>query len=43
MLLKTHVEKMSLCGLSMMLMKINELQLPFHDVDENKGSYLKWK
>ena len=25
MLLKKHVEKMSLCGLSMMLMKINEL------------------
>jgi hypothetical protein len=38
MLLKTHVEKMSVYGLSMMLMKINELYVPFHDVDENKGS-----
>ena len=38
MLLKTNVEKMSVCGLSKMLMKINELYVSFHDVDDNKGS-----
>jgi len=38
-LLKTNVEKMSTFRLSMMLMKIKELCSPFHDVDENKGSY----
>ena len=38
-LLKTHVEKMSVFGLSMMLMKTNELYHSFQDVDENKGSY----
>ena len=38
-LLKTHVEKMSINRLSTMLMKINELNHPLHDVDENKGSY----
>jgi hypothetical protein len=38
MLLKTHVEKMSVQGLSMMLMKINELYVPFHYVDDNKDS-----
>ena len=37
-LLKTHVEKMSLLWLSMMLMKKNELSDSLQDVDENKGS-----
>jgi hypothetical protein len=38
MLLKTRVEKMSVYGLSIILMKINELYVSFHDVDDNKGS-----
>ena len=38
MLLKTNVEKMSVCELSMMLMKIKELLFHFHDVDDNKSS-----
>jgi hypothetical protein len=37
--LKTHVEKMSVFRLSMMLMKPSELNRSLHDVDENKGSY----
>jgi len=36
---KTHIEKMPVFRLSMMLMKINELNHSLHDVDENKGSY----
>jgi hypothetical protein len=39
--LKTNVEKMSVSRLSTMLMKINELNLSLHDVDENKDGYLK--
>jgi hypothetical protein len=35
-LLKTHVEKMSIFRLATMLMKTNNLNRPFHDVDENK-------
>jgi len=38
-LLKTNIEKMSVFRLSTMLMKRNELNRYFHDVDENKGSY----
>ena len=34
MLLKTHVEKMSVFRLSMMLMKTHELNYSLHDVDE---------
>jgi hypothetical protein len=37
MLLKTHVEKMSAFGPTMMLMKTKELQASYHDVDDNKG------
>ena len=33
-LLKTNVEKMSIFRLSTMLMKTNELNISFHDVDE---------
>jgi hypothetical protein len=36
-LLKTHGEKMSAFGLSIMLMKTNGLNHSLHDVDENKG------
>ena len=36
-LLKTNIEKMSTFGLSMMLMKTNELHASIQDVDENKG------
>ena len=39
MLLKTNSEKMSVCGLAMILLKTNKLLLACHDVDENKGSY----
>jgi hypothetical protein len=39
MLLKTHVEKMSGFGLSMILLKIKHLNRPFHDIYDNKGSY----
>jgi len=39
MLLKTHVEKMSLLSLAIMFMKINGLNNASHDVCENKGSY----
>ncbi len=38
-LLKTDIEKMSAFRLSTMLMKTNELNASFHDVDDNKGSY----
>jgi hypothetical protein len=38
-LLKTNVEKMSVFRLSTMLMKTNELNRSFQDVDENKCSY----
>ena len=38
MLLKTNVEKMSLCGSATILMKTNELYLLCHDVDEKKRS-----
>ena len=37
MLLKTHIEKMSTFDPSTMLMKTKELQVSFHDVNENKG------
>jgi len=36
-LLKTSIEKMSIFRLSTILMKINELDMHFHDVAENKG------
>jgi hypothetical protein len=36
-LLKTHIEKMSVSDLSMMLMKTRQLKLSLHHVDENKG------
>ena len=36
-LLKTNAEKMSTFSLSMMLMKINELNHSLHDVDEKNG------
>jgi hypothetical protein len=39
MLLKTHGEKISVYGLATMLMKINELKWPRHDVHDNKASY----
>ena len=39
MLLKTHVEKMSLFGLAIMFMKINELNVSCHYIDEKKDSY----
>jgi hypothetical protein len=35
--MKTHVEKMSFFGLSIMLMKTNDLPHSFHYIDENKG------
>ena len=38
-LLKTHVEKMSIFRLSIILMKINELRHFLHYVDEKKGNY----
>jgi hypothetical protein len=41
MLLKTNGENMSESRLSTMLMKTNDLQSAFHDVDEKKESY--WK
>jgi hypothetical protein len=37
MLLKTHGEKMSDSCLSIMLLKIHELEQPFHYVDEKRG------
>ena len=37
-LLKTNVERMSVCGLSTMLLKMHELQFPLHDFGENTGS-----
>jgi hypothetical protein len=37
--LKTHVEKMSVFRLSMMLLKNNELYPPLHYVDEKKVGY----
>jgi hypothetical protein len=40
-LLKTNVEKMAPFRLSRMLMKTNELNSPFQDVDEKKGGYSK--
>ena len=39
MLLKTHVGKMSLFSLAIMFMKINELNVSCHYVDEKKDSY----
>ena len=39
MLLKTHVEKMSVFRLSMMFMKTSELNRCLHYVDEKKDSY----
>ena len=39
MLLKTNVEKMSVCGLAIMSMKTNELNCSSHYVDERKDSY----
>jgi hypothetical protein len=39
MLLKTHVEKMSLCGLATMLLKKSKLGLVCHDFAENKTGY----
>src|ERR1017187_2487720 len=41
MLLQTHVEKMSECGLATMLMKTSQLHRSFHDVDDKKGTYEK--
>jgi hypothetical protein len=38
MLLKTNVEKMSVSGLAIMLMKTSELSRPCHYVNEKKGS-----
>jgi hypothetical protein len=43
MLLKTHVEIMSLFGLSTMLLKTNELYVSLHDVDENKRESVRAK
>ena len=40
MLLKTHIEEMSVFRLSIMLMKKNELNHSLHYVDERKWSYL---
>jgi len=40
-LLKTHIEKMSVFRLSIMLMKTQELNRSLHYVDEKQGSYLK--
>ena len=37
MLLKTHVEKMSVLGLDTILMKTSELKSFYHDVDEREG------
>jgi hypothetical protein len=34
MLLKTHIDKMSDFALSKMLLKINELEMVFQDVDD---------
>jgi hypothetical protein len=42
-LLKAHVEKMSTFRLSRMLMKPNELEHSFQDVDEKKGESRKAK
>jgi hypothetical protein len=39
MLLKTHVEKMSLFGFATMSMKANALPEVCHDVVENAGTY----
>jgi hypothetical protein len=36
MLLKTHIEKMSIFPLSTIFMKTNELQFKLHDINENK-------
>jgi hypothetical protein len=41
MLLKTHVEKMSVLCLSTMLMKTHKLDVSLHDVHEKKGGYQK--
>jgi hypothetical protein len=38
-LLKTHIEKMSAFGLSMIFMKTKELSHPFQDIDEKKRGY----
>jgi hypothetical protein len=39
MLLKTNVEKMSTFDLATMLMKTNDLNCVYHDVDDKKGGY----
>jgi hypothetical protein len=39
MLLKTNVEKMSVYGLAIMLMKTDELNASSHYVDEKKDGY----
>ena len=39
MLLKTHVEKMSVSRFATMLMRINELKWPRHDIYDNKATY----
>jgi hypothetical protein len=39
MLLKTNGEKMSVCGLAMILLKTNKLRVACQDVDEKKASY----
>lgn len=38
-LLKAHIEKMSVIGLSTIFMKTKELNRFLYDVEENKGSY----
>jgi hypothetical protein len=39
MLLKTHVEKMSETGLSIICMKTRNIETALHYIYENKGSY----
>ena len=39
MLLKTHIEKMSETGLSIICMKTMNIEDALHYIDENKGSY----
>ena len=40
MLLKTNIDKMSLCGLATMLMKTKDILVHSHDVDENEWDSL---
>jgi hypothetical protein len=42
MLLKTNVEKMSVYGLAIMLMKTSKLNRACHYVNEKKGSCWRW-